>query len=254
MTRRTTAGGSTYLYAVVPAGADHELGPIGLYESDVHVVQDGEVAAVVSDLPGTDRLRPERRHLAAHQGVLSRLVEDSDVVLPVSFGTVADNNEAVRNMLGRYRRDLVEQISRLRGRVEMEIRVSLDVSNAFEYCVSRHRELREVRDHVFDQKHEPSRDEKIDLGQLFERLIEEDREDYAKKLEKALKSYCAEMKRNKCRNEKEILRLSCLVDKKGQGSFEDAVNRAAEDFDDTLLFEHSGPFPPYNFIDIRLKV
>ena len=254
MARRTTTKGGTYLYAVTAGAEEKDFGPVGLYESDVHTINDGEVTAVVSELPVDGKLRPERRHLAAHQGVLSRLVEESDVVLPVSFGTVADSAEGIRNMLARYKPDLMKQIRRVQGKVEMEVRVVFEVPNVFDYFITVHPELKEMRDRVFDGKHEPSRDEKIELGQLFERFLDEDRERYARQVEKAISSRCAEIKQNKCRNEQEVMRLSCLVAKDEKEEFEAALAEAADMFDDNFTFEHGGPYPPYNFIEIQIKV
>jgi hypothetical protein len=254
MAKRTTTKGSTYLYAVTAGAEEKDFGPMGLYDSDVHTINDGEVTAVVSEIPIDGKLRPERRHLAAHQSVLSHLVEEADVVLPVSFGTVADSAEAIRNLLARYKPDLLKQIKRVQGKVEMELRVVYDVQNVFEYVITQHPELREMRDSVFDSKHEPSRDEKIELGQLFERLLNEDRERYTKKVTKALSSRCSEIKENKCRNEQEIMRLSCLISKDEKEAFETALAEVADTFDDNFAFEHAGPYPPYNFIEIRIKV
>ncbi len=230
------------------------MGPKGLFDSSVYTVADGELAAVVSDLPQVDKLRPERRHLAAHQGVLSEAIEKNSVVLPVSFGTVADSPEGIKKLLSKYQKDFLREIKRIEGRVEMELRLTWEVPNVFEYFVANHPELKEVRDRIYDGKHEPTRDEKIELGQAFERILEQERENLTGKVEKIISPVCAEMKRNKCRNEHEVMRLACLIGKDDKERFEAAVNEASEMFDDNYTFEFNGPFPPYNFIEVRLKI
>ncbi|MBI4446446.1 MAG: gas vesicle protein [Acidobacteria bacterium] len=46
----------------------------------IYTISDGRVAAVVSlDVP-YEKIRPERRHLAVHQGVLKRLMQESIVI------------------------------------------------------------------------------------------------------------------------------------------------------------------------------
>lgn len=256
MAKRTgTVGGTgTYLYAIVAGTEDLDLGTIGLYNSRVYSISEGDLSAVVSDLPKMDKLRPERRHLAAHQAVLSRITEDSIVVLPVSFGTISDSGDALRKMLSRYHDELVKEIERVRGKVEMEVRVSLDVPNVFEYFVSNQKELKETRDRVFDSKHEPTQDEKIELGQLFEKILNEERDKSTKTVEKSLSHHCVELKRNKCRNENEVMRLSCLVEKDRREEFESAIEEAAKLFGNEFIFEFNGPFPPYNFINAHLRV
>lgn len=254
MAKRIGTRGGVYLYAVVGGSENRSLGAVGLFGSDVFMVAEGDVSAVISEIPSADKLRPERRHLAAHQGVLSRLVQEGLVVLPVSFGTIAESMKAIHEMLNSYQKDLGEQVKRVDGNVEMEVRVTFDVPNVFEYFVSIHPELRELRDRVFDKKHEPTRDEKIELGQLFERLLGADREELTRKVEKALSKHTVDIKRNKCRNEQEVMRLSCLVPRDEAGEFEKPVSEASELFDDHFTFEYSGPFPPYNFVEVHIRM
>ena len=59
----------------------------------------------------------------------------------------------------------------------MGLRVSLDVPNIFEYFVNTHPELRTARDRFLGPYRNPSQDDKIELGRMFDRLLNEDRED-----------------------------------------------------------------------------
>ena len=117
MTRKITKAGNVYLYAVIPGTAENELGISGLFDSVVHTISEGGIAAVVSEFPASEKLRPERKHLAATQRVLNYLVETNDVVLPVSFGTVADSEKGIREMLKKYGKDFHREIARVSGKV-----------------------------------------------------------------------------------------------------------------------------------------
>jgi hypothetical protein len=252
--KRTPKGGGTYLYAVMADAAEVKTGLKGLFDSSVYVVEDGELSAMVSDLPEIYKLRPERRHLAAHQNVLKEAVEMSKVVLPVSFGNVADSAGSIKKLLTKNRKDLLGEIGRIEGKVEMELCLFWEVTNVFEYFIAIHPKLKKARDQVYDGTHKPARDEEIGLGQLFERIINEEREKLTARVEKNLCPVCAEIRRNKCRNEREAARLACLIGKDDVRRFEIAVNEVAGLFDDNYAFEYSGEFPPFNFIDVRLKL
>ncbi|MFH1572375.1 MAG: GvpL/GvpF family gas vesicle protein, partial [Acidobacteriota bacterium] len=65
-----------YLYAIVASAEDRSCGSIGIDGGLVYSISDGRVAAVVSDVPD-QKIRPERRNLAAHQEVLKRLMQES---------------------------------------------------------------------------------------------------------------------------------------------------------------------------------
>ncbi|MDY0394608.1 GvpL/GvpF family gas vesicle protein [Virgibacillus halophilus] len=48
--------------------------------------------------------------------------------------------------------------------------------------------------------------------------------------------------------------LPFLVDKENETAFDDAVNKAYEKWQDKVGFQYTGPWPAYNFINIRLTV
>ncbi len=102
-----------YLYAVIPESNGLSLGPIGLDGGTVYSMTSGRVAAVVSNLP--DRIRPERRQIAAHQGVLTRLMGETDALLPVAFGVVADGSEAIQRILSHNQKPFLEQLRHVTG-------------------------------------------------------------------------------------------------------------------------------------------
>ncbi len=246
-------GGHIYLYAVIPGTEERDLEIKGLYDSGVYSITEGKVTAVVSQIPEVDRLRPERRHLAAHQEVLSRLVENGGVVLPVSFGTIADNEKGIRDMLSKYQQEFLNQIGKISGKVEMELRVVYDVPNVFEYYINKYQELKEMRDRVYAPGREPSMEEKIALGQLFENIENREREELLDKVRNSLKP-CVEIKDNRPRNEKEVMRISCLLEKTGAEQFQSEVREVSEEFEEDLTFEYNGPVPPYNFVDVHVRV
>jgi hypothetical protein len=254
MATRTSKAGHVYLYAVIPGTGESELGISGLFDSAVHTISENGLMAVVSEFPSSEKLRPERKHLAATQKVLSHLVKTHEVVLPVSFGTVADSAKGIREMLKKYSDDFNSQITRVSGKVEMELRAVYEVPNVFEYLVSKYPELKQDRDQLYKFDEEPTREDKINLGQHFEQVQSLDREELTAEMEKRLGSSCVEVKRNKPRNEKEIMRISCLIDKDGVEGFHDVLSKASDSFDDNLVIEFNGPLPPYNFVEVRVNI
>lgn len=240
-----------YLYAVIEASQDCELGPVGIDGGMVYALSDGQIAAVVSDLPN-ERLRPERRRLAAHHEVLKRLME-TETVLPMAFGLVADGPEAIRRILAKNREAFLEQLDRFLGKVEMGLRVNWDVPNIFEYFVNTHADLRQLRDRIFRAGRDPTQDEKIELGRTFDQALMDDRASHAEKVMGVLHQHCFEIKENKPRNEREVMNLACLIGRGKQQDFEHGVFAAAKFFDHHFAFDFNGPWPPHNFVDVPLQ-
>lgn len=248
--RPAPAEARTYLFAVVPAETAGTYDCPGIEGKPVHAIVEGRLAAVVCDIEGS-RIRPERRHLAAHQGVLKRLLADT-TPLPLSFGTLADNPQAIRGFLRRHKRAFLEQLARVEGKVEMGVRVTWDVPNIFEFFVNAHAELCEARDRLLDGGRNPTQEEKIEIGRQFDRLLGEDRESYTEQVERVLLTVCSEVKASKCRNEREVMKLACLVPRKAQEEFGNAVFAAAQLFDNNFAFDYNGPWAPHNFVEADL--
>ena len=242
-----------YLYAIIDGGGEREaLGFDGVDGAEVYSMGDGQISAVVSDLPDR-KVRPERRKLAAHHEVLKKLMTDR-TVLPMAFGLIADGPESVRRILKLNSRVFGEQIRRLKGKVEMGLRVAWDVPNIFEYALKIHPELLELRDHIFRGGREPSQDDKIEVGRTFDRLMTEEREAHVERVSTVLAVHCAEIKSNKVRNDREVLNLAALVDRDKMKDFEAGVIEAARSFDNHFAFDFNGPWPPHNFVEIELRI
>ena len=240
-----------YLFAVVYAADVQPCGCAGMDGNEVSNIVDGRLAAVVSGVMGP-KIRPERRYLARHQEVLKQLLTTT-TPLPMSFGILADHPEAVRKILRRNQRMFLEQLQHVAGKVEFGLRVTWDVPNIFEYFVTTNAELRSARDRFLGGNRQPSQEEKIEIGRLFDRLLGEERESHTEQVERILSRACFEVKANKCRNEHEVMHLACLVGRHAQESFGNAVFQAAQMFDNNFAFDYNGPWAPHNFVEVGLE-
>lgn len=242
--------GGTYLYAVL-AGTDGagEMGLSGIEGGEVYRVTVGDLSAVVSRV-GRARLRPERKHLLAHQAVLRRLMEHT-TVLPAAFGLVARSDEAVRGRLLESQELFREQLEHVAGKVEMGLKVSWSTPNLFDYFVANHPELGAAREHM-KGRHDLGREELISVGKLFESLREADRRVHSERVAAVLEARGVELKWNPARGESEVMSLACLLPREGVAAFEKLVEAAAEGFDDHFTFEFNGPWAPHSFTQLKL--
>jgi len=247
-----SAKSGLYLYAVAPSPGEGTLGFPGIDGKPVCAISSGRLAAIVSEAPN-GKIRPERRYLAAHQDVLKRLMQTS-TVLPVSFGIIADGPGAIETVLARNRKGFLEQLNRVTGKVEMGLRVTWDVPNIFEYIVNTHPALRVARDRLLSNPRGPSQDDKIELGEMFNRMLNEDREACTEKVTGILARCCFEIQPNPCRSEREVMNLACLVGREKQDKFQAAVFEAAKLFDNSFAFDYNGPWAPHNFVEMDLSL
>ncbi len=254
--RRIDAGAKAahgrYIYAVVAQSAAQVLDFKGLDDRPIYIIAHRGMAAVVSDLEN-DRIRPQRRNLAAHRAVLSGLMAVEEAVLPMRFGTIAANANEIKSLLASNRELFASQLRQIAGKLEMGVRVVWDVPNIFEYFVDTHPELKAERDRLFGGSNQPSQNDRIELGRMFERLHEADRVAHCATVEEDLGPLCAAIKRGAPRDDREIMNPACLVGKDRRAEFEQGVFRAATHFDNNFAFDYNGPWPPHSFAEITIR-
>src|SRR5919109_2066657 len=93
----------TVVYGIVPAETPLDGAPLGVAGAPVGRVTAGDLAALVSPVEG-DELRATRRDLLSHSAVLEHAVA-AGPVLPLRFGTVLRDEDAVVEELLEPRRD-----------------------------------------------------------------------------------------------------------------------------------------------------
>jgi Gas vesicle synthesis protein GvpL/GvpF len=115
---------SLLLYGVVEVSASMgtTISGVGLDDEPLQTIVEGPLAAIVSRHmdadgdPAPDRLREYER-------TVCRLME-RDAILPARFGSVLADEGAVRGLLRRRHRDLLERVQRVAGAVELALRAT----------------------------------------------------------------------------------------------------------------------------------
>ena len=51
-----------------------------------------------------------------------------------------------------------------------------------------------------------------------------------------------------------ILNAAFLVDRAQEQAFDERVKDISRRYEEVLTFKYSGPWPPYNFVNIKLKL
>lgn len=241
-----------YLYAITDAQDGLAVAIPGIEGGAVETIVADRIAAVVTRV-SHHTIRAQRANLAIHHKLLHELVQ-RQVVLPCAFGTVATSEEQLLEVLRTNCGELLRELAMLRGKMEMSLSVYWNTSNIFEFFVATNQELKEMRDRVFRLGREPSMEERLELGRLFESLLQQCRELHTQQVIATLSPYCAEIRAVDPGAEQMIMKLMCLVHKDQQQRFEDGVQEVARKFDDHYTFKYSGPWAPFDFVDISLNL
>lgn len=236
---------AVYVYGITAATHPLDLdGMAGVGEppESLRVVKDGSLAAVVSEAP--DELRAKRRDVLAHQTVLERLLAQGST-LPLRFGAVAPDDDAVRHALEERAEAYRERLSALEGCAEFHLRGSVDEDALLREILRRSDEARRMNEEI--RAGHGGEDLKVALGELVAEEVSAHHESFAAAIVDTLGRHARETHTSQPSGD-DFLSASFLVEKAHQDAFlareRELAGQYGEDFDLRL----HGPLPPYSFV------
>lgn len=237
---------STYVYGVT-AGSHPSLpegmGGVGDPPRGLRILKEGDLAAVVSDAP--EGLRPKRRELLAHQNVLSE-VGEAGCVLPMRFGSVAPDDEAVTGVLAERADHYRERLGALDGRVEYNIKATHVEEAVLHHVMAENLEIRALAE-ANRQSGGGSYESKIQLGEMVASAVKGKEAEDAATLERALET-AADAVSVGPESTGWLANVSFLVHRESAEEFLAAVEHSRREMPH-LDVRVNGPLPPYSFVE-----
>ena len=241
-----------YIYCVTRTPAVEDLAIGGIDGLAVSMVAVNGLAVVCSPSEGK-RYRLSRQHTLAHELVIERAMEFG-TVLPVRFGTVAENEALIRKKLLAQRRvELHELLEKMDGKVEMGVKVLFDADLVYAHIVEHDADIRTLRDQLTNRPPNETHYERIKLGQMVERALAKRKVDDADWIMEQLQPYAVDSRRNDVYSELMVLNASFLVDTAQEPALEQAVHEIDVKFKGVTTIKYVGPLPPFNFVDLVIS-
>jgi hypothetical protein len=236
------------VYGIVPAGVKAPSGR-GVASGRLRVVPHGDVAAIVSDAPGPE-LRAGKDELIAHADVLERALARS-VVLPMRFGILLSDDQAVREqLLDPFHDDLLVQLEQLTGKVELRLRAVYDEDAVLQDILAAQPAIGARSEALREQPADATYYERIELGQMIAEALERTRERDSASILEALEPLAVAAEPGSPEHERIAADISFLVEEDTLQRFDEAVDELGRQNADRMRFKYTGPLPPYSFVDL----
>lgn len=242
--------GPVYVYGVLAAADAASLTSTGVEGSPVRTVQSGDLAALVSDVAGG--ALAAAREVRAHWRVLEAASEQT-TVLPVRFGTVMEDDDAVREQLlagGAERLNALLQ--QLAGRVQLTVRGSYDENALLRSVIARTPGIVSLRERVRALPEDAGYYERIQLGELVAGEVERCRAEDAAHALQRLQPFAVAAREESVGGPDAAFHFAFLVERDGIGAFSGAVGDLSEELGDRIAIRYVGPLAPYSFADTEL--
>lgn len=243
-----------YVYCIIRTDTPRNFGPIGIggRRDDVYTVHYREFAALVSNCPLVI-FDPTRENALAHEHV-NEVVMKEFTVLPMSFGTVFRTEDDIRAFLKGTYDALVEVLEKMEGKIEFGLKVNWDKDRIIRELEHENEEVRRLKQEIESNQSGSTYFAKMQLGRVVESALQAKADTYVAEIYEALRNAAVASRSNKPIGDKMILNAAFLVDRDKTKTFDEQISEIAKRYENKLSFLYTGPWPPYNFVNIRLKL
>src|SRR5215469_4520274 len=243
-----------YVYGIIQSRDPVTFGRMGIGGSGemVYVVTHGDIAAVVSRTP-VFIFDPTRENALAHEHVIETVMK-TNTIIPMSFGTVFRTDDDIREVLKSIYPSLKDVLKQMANKLEFALKVTWDRDRIVEELKRENEEIHRFQ-HELTRKHlQSTYFARMQLGRMIDKALSERAAEVVREIYDGLRTVCVASRDNKVIGDKMIMNAAFLIQKDKETEFDAAVNAVAQKFGDRLNFKYTGPWPPYNFVNIRLKL
>ncbi len=248
-----TGAGGKYVYCIIRLDRSREFGEIGIGGgARVFTVHHRDLAAVVSDTPIVI-YDPTRENVLAHEFVNETVMREFTLI-PMSFGTVFRSEKDVSALLNSTYQAFTEVLEKMQDKIEFGLKILWDRDKVVASIEQANDEIRRLKDEITRNAASSTYFARMQLGRLVESAMEEASNRYVADIHEALKSTSVASRSNKVIGDRMILNAAFLVDRNYEKAFDDKVKEIGRKYEELLTFKYTGPWPPYNFVNIKLKL
>jgi hypothetical protein len=213
----------------------------GVHGSRTRTIGCGDLAAIVSEVHG--EMLARRRDVEAHLDVLERALAHGDV-LPFRFGTVVDDEAAMRSVVEASAGHYTELLGRLGGRVQMTVKAVRDDDAAVATVVTGSDRLRRAAGRT---RSSDDWSERVALGQQVSTAVEDlssrDAQLILDRLAPLAEQVVVEPVRPPA-----IAFAALLMRPDRLAQLDTVVASLHDELGSRISFEYAGPMPAYSFV------
>ncbi|MHB1843628.1 MAG: GvpL/GvpF family gas vesicle protein [Deltaproteobacteria bacterium] len=252
VTRPSSAAVGKYVYCIIRSKEPRTFGHVGLGNdpAEVRTVHHKDIAAVVSDTP-IEVHDPTRENVLAHERVNETVMREHTVI-PMSFGTVFKTDDDIVELLKSAYDAFNDVLDKMKDKLEFGLKVLWDRDVVLGQIEHEDDDVRRLKREISSQQGS-TYFARMQYGRLVDAALQARSEQYVAEIFEKLRDVSVASRANKPIGDRMILNAAFLVSRDQEAAFE-ARLKAIGALHDKLTFKYTGPWPPYNFVNIRLKL
>ena len=249
---RASAVRGRYVYCIIRANQALTFGAIGMDEQwpEVSTINYQDMAAVFSDVPIAP-LDSTRENVLAHERVNETVMRDHTVI-PMSFGTIFKTREDIMELLRSAYDAFADVLAKMQDKLEFGLKVLWNREEIVRIIEQEDEDIHRLKSEISSQKGS-TYFARMQYGRLIDAALQARSERYVAEIFEALRDVSVASRSNKPIGDRMIMNAAFLVGRETEQAFDARVKDIGSRYD-KLTFKYTGPWPPYNFVNIRLKL
>ena len=245
-----------YVYCIIESAEPRTFGKIGIggRGDDVFTVHYRDLAAVVSRA-ALQVYDPTRENALTHEHVNEVVMIDNGFTpVPMSFGTLFKTEGDTVEFLKDTYDALRDVLLKMKDKLEVGLKVNWDREKVLEEIEQENEELRRLKAEIESNQQTSTYFARMQLGRLVEQALADKADAYVREIYDQLREAAIASRSNKVIGDKMIMNAAFLVGRDHRETFDAKIHDISKQYEGKLTFRETGPWPPYNFVTIRLQL
>src|SRR5688500_10499808 len=142
----------------------------------------------------------------------------------------------------------------MEGQIEFGLKVNWDKDSVLREIETENEEIRRLKEEISSNTSTSSYFSSMQLCCVVESVLQAKADAYVTETYESLREAAIASRSNKPIGDKIIMNAAFLVERDKTKAFDDQISDIAKKYENKLSFLYTGPWPPYNFVNIRLKL
>ncbi len=248
-------GEGIYVYCTIECAEPRVFGKIGIggRGDEVFTIHHRELAAVVSrsQLMVYD---PTRENALTHEHVNEVVMDNGFTPVPMSFGTLFKTEDDIVEFLKDTYEALRDVLRKMKDKLEFGLKVNWDRESVLVEVERDFEEISRLKAEIENNQQSSTYFARMQLGRLVEQALAQKSETYVREIYDELRDAAIASRSNKVIGDRMIMNAAFLVQRDRADLFDKKVQEIGKRYEGKLSFKYTGPWPPYNFVTIRLQL
>lgn len=242
-----------YIYCIAADVKKEKFGPSGIggRGDELSMITYLDIGAAVSNSPVV-RYQVGRENLLCHERAIEEVMK-YHAVLPVRFGTIAEDEKQVKRILEKEYVRFRKLLNDIADKKELGLKIVFKEESIYKNILTDYAEIRIRREKIAHEPPEKTYHQRMEIGRLVEAALEKEKGKYRENILGTLMPLCEDTKINNPYGERMILNAAFLVNKAKEREFDIKVNELSDKYTRSMKFKYVGMLPPFNFVNIPIN-